>query len=639
MENDDGGTNQEIEGDDTRSDRSSELRVDLQNAEVMSPTPLGIGSLSSSSSGTSRIEQVIALIRGLPKDEIKMLGAAILEGAEVGEEAGRDSQRMTEEFVTPKKVKEASDDSFQKVDFETPRGQKEEEMSERGSGNGKGRGEAIPPKEERKGRGEEIPSRNAKDAKDTSDKRKGEEIPPGQQGRGDEIPSMKKEEREELPRGEPGRGTQTPRRSQDERSERGSPSQTEEALKMTQEVMKNQNQVNERMMLVMERLTQRSQDQPQSSDHHYQQPQQTENKVDKVLKSDVKIQKIHFGEVGTRAVELENWLKDSRSKVRQISDCAEAVWDAMVQQVEYAYYEFQDATGLGRLQVKTQLAGPEDQSPEVWSSWNRVRNILSPILRDAIPADLKQRLLQSNEMEPEQTLFALYRKAAPGGPEERSSLLSQIQNPEIKTTNDKGETSYSKIVEGMRDWNTRISRVKKMPGVEVPDSSILWKALQTMTTKALDEDKDISHRVRQAQTELGLPYRPTPQSVESMYQLILSEFEIKADAEVVPKKGKGKDKGKGDQKEEVDDPQIKSFQGYSGYPDYKGKDGKGKGGKGKGKYDEKGKGKDDSKGGNGDPSGGKGKSKDEKGKGKGKSPRHQPYPGPKPKGEGKWKSE
>ena len=33
MENDDRGTNQEIEGDDTRSDRSSELRVDLQNAE------------------------------------------------------------------------------------------------------------------------------------------------------------------------------------------------------------------------------------------------------------------------------------------------------------------------------------------------------------------------------------------------------------------------------------------------------------------------------------------------------------------------------------------------------------------------------------------------------------------------------
>ena len=41
MENDDRGTNQEIEGDDTRSDRSSELRVDLQNAEKpMKNTPL-----------------------------------------------------------------------------------------------------------------------------------------------------------------------------------------------------------------------------------------------------------------------------------------------------------------------------------------------------------------------------------------------------------------------------------------------------------------------------------------------------------------------------------------------------------------------------------------------------------------------
>ena len=35
MENDDGVTNQEIEGDDTRSDRSSELRVDLQSAELL----------------------------------------------------------------------------------------------------------------------------------------------------------------------------------------------------------------------------------------------------------------------------------------------------------------------------------------------------------------------------------------------------------------------------------------------------------------------------------------------------------------------------------------------------------------------------------------------------------------------------
>ncbi len=259
---------------------------------------------------------------------------------------------------------------------------------------------------------------------------------------------------------------------------------------------------------------------------------------------------------------------------------------------------------------------PKD-SPEVAFLCNRVRNVLGPILRDAIPADLKQRLLQSNELEPEQTLFALYRKAAPGGPEERSSLLSQIQTPEIRMVNDKGETSYTFIVQGMRDWNTRISRVKKMPGVEVPDSSILWKALQSMTTKALDEDKDISHRVRQAQTEVGLPYRPTPQSVDAMYQLILSEFEIKADSEVVTKK-KGKSKGDTKGNDDNDDQsQIKSMQGL----DWKGgKYGGKKEGKGKGKDEKGGKGKDDSKGGEGGYGGGKGGGKDkgDKGKGKGK---------------------
>ncbi len=293
MESDDRAHILENEVDDARSDRSSELRVDLQNAEVMSPTPLGVGSLSSSSSSTSRIDQVIALIRGLPKEDIKMLGAAILEGAEVGEEAGGDSQRASEEFMTPKKGKEISEDSFQKVEFETPR---DTEIPGKSSKSGKGRGEEIPPKDEKKKKqGEEIPSK---------DEKKGEEIPPKQEERDDAIPSEGQGRGEELPPGDQMRGTQTPTRSQNGRSERGSPSQAEEALKMTQEVMRNQNQVNERLVLAMERLAQKTQDQSQSSYQHYQQPQ-TENKIDKLLKSDVKIQKIHFGEVGTRAVELE----------------------------------------------------------------------------------------------------------------------------------------------------------------------------------------------------------------------------------------------------------------------------------------------------------------------------------------------
>ncbi len=80
---------------------------------------------------------------------------------------------------------------------------------------------------------------------------------------------------------------------------------------------------------------------------------------------------------------MENVLKDTRSKVRQVSDQVKVFWDFIAKEVEYAYYQFQECTnGIDRMKVETQLDKQKDHEP----SWNR-RNALAPILRDA-PNDI-----------------------------------------------------------------------------------------------------------------------------------------------------------------------------------------------------------------------------------------------------------
>ena len=93
----------------------------------------------------------------------------------------------------------------------------------------------------------------------------------------------------------------------------------------------------------------------------------------------------------------------------------------MTVEVEAAYLKYVDTDDLHKLEVSVNIV----QNP----AYDRVRNVLGPMLREAVPPDIKAYLLQTNLLEPEQALLFLYRKCQPRGSAERTALLDQLQDP------------------------------------------------------------------------------------------------------------------------------------------------------------------------------------------------------------------
>lgn len=165
---------------------------------------------------------------------------------------------------------------------------------------------------------------------------------------------------------------------------------------------------------------------------------------------------------------------------------------------------------------------------------SRVRHLVIPILRNALPSDMETGLIQQDQMEAEHVLFALFRKCSPGRPEERAALLKRIQN---LSENGIQPTHYTDGIDKFKNWNSHIQRFRtvKSQGMDVatPDPSPLWKALQSLTELLVSQDQDLAHKIRDARNTLEVDHNPTIAAVGTMYKLILSEFESKSDTEVV----------------------------------------------------------------------------------------------------------
>ena len=291
---------------------------------------------------------------------------------------------------------------------------------------------------------------------------------------------------------------------------------------------------------------------------------------DPLLMKDVKIPKIPIGEVGKRAMVLENWLTEVKARLQQITDGAEDFFDLVIQSVDEAYKAYNEADLLEKLDIEPQL---------VQGDFKRIRNQTGPIIREALPQDMKDRLLAENKMQPEHSLFALYRRCAPGGIKERSLLLDDIAKPLLP--DEQPPDNFTDGLVKLKDWQSRVDRIKKMKDVALPDSSQMWAAVNMLTSKLIHKDSDLAHRVREAKNTLQIDYKPTFGTVEKMVKFIHSEFEPKADDEWIQQKSRKKKSQ--EEKEEAarlkalqaQDPKGAKGKGAKGDPKGKGKDPKG----------------------------------------------------------------
>ena len=73
--------------------------------------------------------------------------------------------------------------------------------------------------------------------------------------------------------------------------------------------------------------------------------------------------------------------------------------------------------------------------------------------------------------------------------------------------------------------------------INIPDASVMWDALLSMAEHVLTIDKILEHRIQQSRIELEVDTRPTMDNISAMYELLLSEFDLRFDIKTVADPG------------------------------------------------------------------------------------------------------
>ncbi len=128
----------------------------------------------------------------------------------------------------------------------------------------------------------------------------------------------------------------------------------------------------------------------------------TSNDQDRINNKDVKLDHFVIGPLGERALDLSNWLKSEGSKFAMISDEAEAYWNLNLEQAKEAYSRYVIARPLEKMDIKP-IA---DTDPK----WKRIRPVAGPLIRQAIPKDIKDYLVLNGDMSMSHAMFELMKK-------------------------------------------------------------------------------------------------------------------------------------------------------------------------------------------------------------------------------------
>ena len=161
----------------------------------------------------------------------------------------------------------------------------------------------------------------------------------------------------------------------------------------------------------------------------------------------------------------------------------------------------------------------------------KIRPIAGPLIRQALPKDIKDYLVLTGSMELSHAIFELMKKCSPGGPAERKMLLGRIQRPLLRdpSGNDIQVIAPSEVLKIMKKWMDKVERVNEMASVALPDPSLLWDALKKMVDPAVELDNDLAHELRTAKQALELETNATAENVFKIHRMLIAEFERKKD--------------------------------------------------------------------------------------------------------------
>jgi predicted enzyme related to lactoylglutathione lyase len=132
----------------------------------------------------------------------------------------------------------------------------------------------------------------------------------------------------------------------------------------------------------------------------------------------LQLPKLEYGQQDN-AMECGDWMAKVAITMRDLSKNSHVWWDIVVKDAEEAYQKYMRSSPLVKLEVEAEL--------EEASKYLRLRSKATSILLDAIPKDISAEAVAAREIHPTQLLYAIMKKFQPGGLEERSQLLSRIE--------------------------------------------------------------------------------------------------------------------------------------------------------------------------------------------------------------------
>jgi len=264
----------------------------------------------------------------------------------------------------------------------------------------------------------------------------------------------------------------------------------------------------------------------------------------------LQLPKLEYGQQDN-AMECGDWMAKVAITMRDLSKNSHVWWDIIVKDAEEAYQKYMRSSPLVKLEVEAEL--------EEASKYLRLRSKATSILLDAIPKDISAEAVAAREIHPTQLLYAIMKKFQPGGLEERSQLLSRIEEVNACKT-------CEEAVKELNTWERRITRAQELK-LTIPDSSRLMVSLMKIVSTPLQGDHQLAFRVALARSQLEVDLLPTFSTVMQLEKVIKSELQVMTRPEV---------------KQEEVTPKIQTFQ-----PQERPFHGGGKSGKGKGKHEEK----------------------------------------------------
>ena len=131
-----------------------------------------------------------------------------------------------------------------------------------------------------------------------------------------------------------------------------------------------------------------------------------------------------------RTINLVTWMKSSAQKVGNMGVMAKKFWK-MLEEIVIETYDIYMAT---EHMLRSTITPKTIDDPE----YENIRDVMGTMIHEAVNKEVRNHMVSLSIMEPEVSLFHIYKRCAPGGPEERKVLLEKVRVPVKKMKKEDG---------------------------------------------------------------------------------------------------------------------------------------------------------------------------------------------------------